>query len=141
MGPIREYARGNIPEIWPTFNQPKAKVTLNLMETVESAPNRTEGILNACKIVGIPIEKTEVKGRRGNMIQYKDNAGNILSTEDDFEDLLNECIIKLKSMSSFGKKKRSKAAEIFKKAAKKCKGKANYRKCFTKTLRKMHGSS
>ena len=49
---------------------------------------------------------------------------------------------RLRKISSFGKrKKQSKSVKIFKAAAKKCKGTANYRKCFTKTLRKMHGTS
>jgi len=47
---------------------------------------------------------------------------------------------KKKRRTSFGKKK-GKAVEIFKKAAKKCKGSSDYRKCFTKTLRKMHNTS
>ena len=45
-----------------------------------------------------------------------------------------------RKIMSFGKKQ-SKSVKIFKDAAKKCKGKKNYRKCFTKTLRKMHGTS
>ena len=43
-------------------------------------------------------------------------------------------------ITSFGKKRKS-SVKIFKDAAKKCKGTKNYRKCFTKTLRKMHGTS
>jgi len=46
-----------------------------------------------------------------------------------------------KRSSSFGKKKRkgsSKVTDIFRKAAKHCKGSKNYRTCMKKTLRKMH---
>jgi hypothetical protein len=46
-----------------------------------------------------------------------------------------------KRSASFGKKKRkgsSKVTDIFRKAAKKCKGSKNYRTCMKKTLRKMH---
>ena len=49
---------------------------------------------------------------------------------------------KKKQIPTFGKKRKvSKAVKIFKAASKKCKGKSNYRKCFTSTLRKMHGTS
>jgi len=56
---------------------------------------------------------------------------------------------KKKRRVSFGKKKgkavnsaaKHRNAMLFKKAAKKCKGSSDYRKCFTKTLRKMHKTS
>jgi len=227
LGPIREYVRGNIPEIWPDFSQPSAaaaepsapgkdKMTVDeLMMVVENASDRKQGILQACEIVGINVVDTGKINRRKEKVYEVD--GELISTDDDFEGILEDCVKKVNTTSfgkkknfiqeanarsrrkgtmgtfgrwcrrnhldvngkvslrcinkakksgntklirravyaqnikayagakkkrrtSFGKKK-SKAVEIFKKAAKKCKGSSDYRKCFTKTLRKMHNTS
>jgi len=199
-----------------------------LMQLVDGAPNRKEGIYNACQVVGIPMQRGERPGRGGKttIVEYKIDGAPVANEE--WEDILEECITKLSSMgfgrprpkackrmpkrgkkpikvskvrsnfkcaarkckktndyagcmkktlrkiyksvakprtaglynkrgASFGnvcgnypqvpsfgkkkKKKKGKAVEIFKKAAKKCKGSSDYRKCFTKTLRKMHSVS
>lgn len=142
MGPIREYVKGNIPEIWPDFSKKDKKSAMTsdeLMIIVDNASGRKEGIIHACEIVGMPITKSEFKGRLGIITQYTDSEGNVLASDDDFEDVLKDCIKKVKSMG-FGRRKASKkqlaVRKRFKAAAKKCKGKRNFQKCVGQMLRK-----
>ena len=76
------------------------------------------------------VTYTTVKTRKGDILRLFEGEFEV----DDINDLITRC----SSGMSFGKKKASKVRSNFKLAAKKCKGKPNYRKCMGRTLRKMY---
>jgi hypothetical protein len=123
-----------------------------LMQIVESASNRKEGIFNACQVVGIPLQRTERPGRGGKtLVVYTDEKNNPIADEE-WDDLLEDCIAKI-SNSQFGRRRKrcptvnknrkkplkvSKVRSNFKCAARKCKTATNYRKCMKTELRRIY---
>ena len=120
---------------------------------------RKLNIINLCKFARLVYKLQNgniVDGDNNNlsdldaMVNFMDAS--IKETPDGYfstttnEKLSNEeienigILIELKAKSSgFGKKRKSKG-NVFSRAAKICKGKSNYRKCFVKTIRKLHSS-
>ena len=100
--------------------------------------DKKEKIVEICSGVGMNFT-IEEKKRTGKSTLYKlMDENNEEIQDDEIDDIVTQCATMIASRSAFGKKKASKVRSNFKLAAKKCKGKPNYRKCMGRTLRKMY---
>ena len=120
---------------------PASSVTV---ESITSQINSLQGkdkkekIVEICRGVGMNFT-IEEKKRTGKSTLYKlMDENNEEIQDDEIDDIVTQCATMIASRSAFGKKKVSKVRSNFKLAAKKCKGKPNYRKCMGRTLRKMY---
>lgn len=119
---------------------PKGLSDINeIIGEIQNNPDRSAKIRDTvalCQQVGLQqFNMTSVQGRGGKTI-VKLMEGDIEVQDDEINDVLTQCgTMKLSQLSRFGKKTRSKVVANFKKAAKKCKGGPNYKKCMKKTLR------
>ena len=120
---------------------PASSVTV---ESITSQINSLQGkdkkekIVEICRGFGINFT-IEEKNRTGKSTLYKlMDENNEEIQDDEIDDIVTQCATMIASRSAFGKKKVSKVRSNFKLAAKKCKGKPNYRKCMGRTLRKMY---
>jgi len=124
-----------------TGKGPASNVTV---ESITSQINSLQGkdkkekIVEICRGVGMNFT-IEEKKRTGKSTLYKlMDENNEEIQDDEIDDIVTQCATMIASKSAFGKKKVSKVRSNFKLAAKKCKGKPNYRRCMGRTLRKMY---
>ena len=159
-GVMRQVASKSKKGKFPVFAEPveqmqptPGKMTpAELMNIVESAGDRRDGIIQVAEIVnlGYTFTKSERSGRKAGttVTEYRDSDNNVVTSEE-FEDILAESIAKLSPMG-FGTKcklmnkrarhplKVSRVRSNFKCAVNNCKGSKNYKQCMKTTLRKIY---
>jgi hypothetical protein len=117
----------------PSVPQLTAESIINDINEIDDPVAKKNAIIALCEECGWSSKP----GKRG--IQILDNENEPVSDQD----ALTECAqIKAARMAGFGRRKRRSTRKrpqtVFKKAAKKCKGKPNYIKCMKRTLRQMY---
>jgi hypothetical protein len=133
LGRARHVIKGKMPAMSPGMSSTQtAKVRAIVEDMLDAKENgELDVIVEFAKELGINLSTN------GSAILQN---GNVLS-DDDLEDLIDSLALQYIQTHkvAFGKKRKSK--NVFTRAAKKCKGKRNYRRCMSKTLKKMYRTS
>jgi hypothetical protein len=99
---------------------------------------KKQAIVDLCVRSGNPNGYYVKKNKKGILKIY--DSDNELVEDANIDGVLTECasleLARLNGDSGFGKKRKSSQQNKFKLAAKKCKGKPNYRKCMSSALKK-----
>jgi hypothetical protein len=99
---------------------------------------KKQAIVDLCVRSGNPNGYYVKKNKKGILKIY--DADDELVEDANIDGVLTECasleLARLNGSSGFGKKRKSSQQNKFKLAAKKCKGKPNYRKCMSSALKK-----
>jgi len=99
---------------------------------------KKQAIVDLCVRSGNPNGYYVKKNKKGILKIY--DADDDLVEDANIDGVLTECasleLARLNGASGFGKKRKSSQQNKFKLAAKKCKGKPNYRKCMSSALKK-----
>ena len=99
---------------------------------------KKQAIVDLCVRSGNPNGYYVKKNKKGVLKIY--DADDELVEDANIDGVLTECasleLARLNGSSGFGKKRKSSQQNKFKLAAKKCKGKPNYRKCMSSALKK-----
>jgi len=99
---------------------------------------KKQAIVDLCVRSGNPNGYYVKKNKKGVLKIY--DADDELVEDANIDGVLTECasleLARLNGASGFGKKRKSSQQNKFKLAAKKCKGKPNYRKCMSSALKK-----
>jgi len=135
--------RGSASEV-PEVNEATSAITLDSIigqiMAIGSLDDKKNAILELCQRSGNPKGYSIKKNKKGVLKIY--DADDEPIDDADIDDVLQECgSDELKRLNGFGKKrksssKRSRQQNKFKAAAKKCKGKPNFRKCMSAMLKK-----
>jgi hypothetical protein len=116
-----------------------------IIDTIRSNPNKNEKkiqLVDLCVKNGLNQFNTKVIKRTGKPDLVKLFEDDTELEDDEIDDVLTQCEkMALSNVTAFGKRRATKVRSNFKAAAKKCKGKSNYRGCMKTTLRKMYRSS
>jgi len=131
-------AKGKMPVVEEQIDEASvpqltAESIISEIDEIDDPVAKKNAIIALCEECGWSSKP----GKRG--IQILDNENEPVSDQD----ALTECAqIKAAKLSGFGRRRRrttrKRPQTVFKKAAKKCKGKPNYIKCMKRTLKKMY---
>jgi hypothetical protein len=111
---------------------------INEIMAIGDIEAKKQAIVDLCVRSGNPKGYSVKKNKKGVLKIY--DSDDELVEESDVDGVLTECagleLARLNGASGFGKKRKSSQQNKFKLAAKKCKGKPNYRKCMSSALKK-----